>query len=643
MLGVHRGSRFVPPAQPGSMLAMVRKSSQNKLQLVSSAEIETLHHRTIAQSMTPGGPLFLRSLQRATRAVLIVDVVESVRLIEQDEQGVILRWISFLDHVKTNLLPAAAGRLVKSLGDGMLVEFPFVQAAISAAFAIQAASNRENFGRPPEQQMLLRMGIEVSDVIVDEHDVYGRGVNRAARLVTLAGPGEIVISANVRDQLTPVLDADVEDLGECFLKHVPLPVRAYRIGPPGPRPVIEPGIPLGDLLPSLAVVPFTTRDIADDDRVIGEVLAEELIRELSHSPELHVISRLSTTVFRGRDASLAEISANLNANYVLSGDYHVENKLITLAAELAEAKSGQIVWSRRHKGRISGILSGRRELIHEIVLDVSAAIMSRELQRAQGQALPTLKSYTLLLAAIALMHRLSQRDFEWARRCLETLIDRAGRQAIPRAWMANWHVLRVQQGWSPDPQQDARLALECTRRALDADPQCSLALTIDGFVNTNLLKRLDIAEERYESAILSNPSDPLAWLLKGTLHAFRGEGQRAVSCTQRALRLSPLDPHRYFYDSLAATAYLAAHQFDRALKHAQRSLRANRTHTSTLRAMAVAQWQLGLYEESRRTAQELLRLEPNLTVDRWLERSPSASYSTGKEWAEVFRQIGVPN
>ena len=281
-------------------------------------------------------------------------------------------------------------------------------------------------------------------------------------------------------------------------------------------------------------------------------------------------------------------------------------------------------------------------MIDELVADVSAAVVSREVQRAQSQALPTLKSYTLLLGAIALMHRLSRSDFEKARHLLDALIERASRQAIPQAWLAEWHVLRVQQGWSPDPEQDARMALQCTARALDTDPMCSLALAVDGLVHTNLLKRLDIAEERYDRATETNPSNSLAWLLKGTLHSFKGEGPPAVRCTQRALKLSPLDPHRYFYDSLAATAHLAAHQFERALKLAERSLRANRTHTSTLRALVVAQWQLGHHEDARRTLQDLLRLEPSLTVSGWLERSPSAPYDIGKEWAEIFRQIGVP-
>src|SRR5437868_2280435 len=154
----------------------------------------------------------------ANRAMLLVDIVESVRLIEQDEVNVISRWLALVDYVQTHVLPECNGRLVKTLGDGMLLDFDEVRFATSAAFAIQHASNRENVGYPPEQQILLRMGMEVSDVIVQPNDVHGRGVNLAARLMTLAGPGEIVISQHVRDRLTPTLDAEVEDLADCFLR-----------------------------------------------------------------------------------------------------------------------------------------------------------------------------------------------------------------------------------------------------------------------------------------------------------------------------------------------------------------------------------------------------------------------------------------
>ncbi|MGH7002468.1 MAG: adenylate/guanylate cyclase domain-containing protein [Alphaproteobacteria bacterium] len=587
--------------------------------------------------------LLARSVVWATRAVLLIDVVESVRLIEQDEVSAVSRWLAFVEHVKTGILPECKGRVVKSLGDGLLLDFDDVRAAVAAAFAIQHASNRANSGLPAERQMHLRMGLEVSDVIVEPDDVHGRGVNLAARLMTLARPGEIVISAHARDQLTPDLDADIEDLGECYVRHLRDPVRAYRIGPLGPRPLILPGMRQDDIAPTIAVVPFAARSAPAEHDILGEVLAEEIIRALSHTSELNVISRLSTTAFRRRQVTLAEISAHLNADYVLSGVYSTDGQTVSLDAELAEAKSGRIVWTDRLKDQVSGILSGEPKLIGRVIAQVAAAIITRELQRSQSQPLPTLKAYTLVLGAIALMHRGSLPDFEQARHLLQTLIDRGARHAIPQAWMANWHVLRLTQGWSLDARQDGYLALECTKRALDSDPNCSLALAIDGFVHTNLLKRLDVARDRYDLALLANPSNALAWLLRGTLAAFTDEGQSAVDDTQRALQLSPLDPQRYFYDSLAASACITARQFDRALELAQRSLRANRRHTSTLRVKAVAQWQLGRHDEARATAKELLTLEPTLTVGRWLERSPSAPYKIGKEFAEVLRQVGVPN
>lgn len=581
-------------------------------------------------------------VERATRAVLVVDVVESVRLIEQDEEGTISRWLGLVRQIEKDLLPANKGHLVKSLGDGLLLEFTDVRTAVLAAFAIQQASDRSNVGKPSDRRMLLRIGIEVGKVIIEDHDVFGHGVNLAARLAALAGPGEIVVSASVRQQITPDLDADVEDLGECFLKHVTGPVHAYRIGPPGARPVPRLPTPIGNLLPTLAVIPFKGRAVSKQHRVLGEILAEETIRSFSRSSDLNVISRLSTTAFRGRVVSLAEIREHLNANYVLSGVFHVHGDQVALETELADAKSSQVVWSKLIKGQLRGIIAGEQEVVAQLVADVRSAVALRELKHAKLQTLPTLDSYSLLMGAIALMHGRSQDDFKRAYKLLEALIDRVPRQPIPQAWLAKWHVLQVQQGWASDPKQTAQRALASARRALDADPQSSLALAIDGMVHTNLLKRLDIAEERYGLAIEANPNDSLAWLLKGTMHAFRGESVPAVEGTQHALSLSPLDPMRYFYDSLAATALNAAGKFESALEIAKRSLRANRSHTSTLRTIAIAEWQLGRKDQARQAVQELLRLEPSLTVSGFLERSPAADYETGKEWSAVLEKAGLP-
>ena len=161
-------------------------------------------------------------------------------------------------------------------------------------------------------------------------------------------------------------------------------------------------------------------------------------------------------------------------------------------------------------------------------------------------------------------------------------------------------------------------------------------------MRTSLLKDLDEAMLCYQRAIELSPSHSLAWLLKGTLHAFMGHGKQGVENTQRALKLSPLDPHRYYYELLAATAFLADGQYERALEFARRSLRANRQHTSTVRVITVAQWRLGYHQDALKSCQDLLRLEPTFTVGGWLARSPAARYPMGLDAAEVFRLAGAP-
>jgi len=578
----------------------------------------------------------------ARRAVLLTDIVGSVDLIERDEVGTISHWLEFVDHVKRNILPGHNGRLVKSLGDGMLLDFPDVRSGVSAALAIQRERNRANAARPADHQMMLRSGMEVSDVIVEADDVFGRGVNLAARLMSLAGAGEIVVSQHVRDGLTASLDADIEDLGDCYVKGIAEPVRAYRVGPPGRRVLVPPSAPIDEMAPSIAVIPFTSLNLANDHGVVGEIVAEEVIRRLSQGTNLKLVSRLSTTAFSGRNAPLDEIGARLNADYVLSGVYRTANSHFKLDVELAETRTGRVLWAESLENELSSIVSGEQELIGRLLEGVGAAVTTRALQLSRSQALPTLKAYTLLMAAVSLMHRLSPPDFEEAHRLLQALIDRGVRHPLPIAWLGNWHVLRVQQGWSKDPQRDTYLASECVKRALDLDPDNSVALAVNGFVHVNLLKKFDVAEESYERALDVNPSNAFAWLLKGTLHAFKSEGEQAVEHTERALALSPLDPHRYFYDSLAATAAAAAGRYQRALELAQRSIKANRKHTSTLRVMTVAQWELGYHVEARKTVQELMRLQPTMTVSGWLKSSPAASYEIGRRAAEVWRRAGVP-
>jgi TolB-like protein/class 3 adenylate cyclase/Tfp pilus assembly protein PilF len=582
-------------------------------------------------------------MNRSTKVLLVMDVVESVRIMEQDQDDFVRRWQQLVQQAEQQILPLHGGRIVKSLGDGLMLEFANAQGCVKAAFALQHFSEHANSSVPSHTQMHLRMGGHLASFVTDEHDIYGTDVNLTARFCTLAGPNDIVISAELRDRLVPALDADIEDMGECYLKHVEKPVHAYRVMPPG-KAVVLTALPADptELRPTVAVIPFTARTSGPDDAVLGEILAEEIIAALSRTPDLNVISRLSTTALRGRDTSLPLLQSHLNANYVLSGAYRVAGGQLVLVTELIEARTGRAVWGDSLKSTVQEVLQGEDRITAEVVSQLGAHIVRTEMQRAASRPLPNLESSTLLLGAISLMHRSTRSEFDRVREMLEYLVDRHRRLPTPRAWLAKWHVLRVTRGLSSGGQDETKRALEQTQRALDVDPDCSLALAIEGFVHCHMLKDLDGAAQRYESALTVNPNDSLAWLFSGVLHSFRGEGAQALASSEKALTLSPLDPLLYFYQSLAASAALSAGDYKRVIELATASLRSNRSHTSTYRALAVAQALYGDLVAARKTIDALLQLEPSFTVTQFLQRSPSGDQPVGRLYADALRLAGLP-
>ncbi len=582
-------------------------------------------------------------MSRSSKVLLVMDVVESVRLMEQDEDDFVRRWQQLVQHTEQQILPLHGGRIVKSLGDGLMLEFASAQGCAKAAFAMQHFSQLANSGYAPAQQLHLRMGGHMADFVTDKHDIYGTGVNLTARFCTLAGPNDIVVSAELRDQMVAGLDADIEDMGECYLKHVEKPIHAYRIAAPGQTPTVV-DLPRDDteLRPTIAVIPFTARTAGDGDAVLGEILAEEIIAALSRSQNLNVISRLSTSALRGRDASLPDVQNHLKASYVLSGAYRVSGNQLVLVTELVEAGSGRVVWGERLRSTVQEVLQGEDKITAEVVSQLGVHIVRTEMQRAASRPLPNLESSTLLMGAISLMHRSTRSEFDRVRDMLEYLIERHRRLPTPRAWLAKWHVLQVTRGLSAGGKDETKRALEQTQRALDVDPDCSLALAIEGFVHCHMLKDLDGAEQRYELALNANPNDSLAWLFSGVLSGFKGDGANAKIAAEKALNLSPLDPMLYFYQSLAASAVVASGDYETAIALARASLKSNKSHSSTYRALTIALSMNGQVEEAKETAQLLLVIEPHFSVSDFLRRSPSQQYPVGQMYAQALRRAGVP-
>jgi TolB-like protein/class 3 adenylate cyclase len=585
----------------------------------------------------------IERLTRRLRAVLFVDVVDSVRLIQHDQEGTIQRWRKFTGDVTADDLPRFRGRLVKMQGDGMLLEFESAVDAVECAIAMQARIERGEADFAREQRIRLRMGVHLADVIVDDIDLYGDGVNLAARLRDLGGPQEIVISAAIRDHLTNGLGVTIEDLGERSLKGMARQVRAFRVWPSSPLPVRPADRPrrTGNR-PSIAVLPF--RNLSGDPahNFLGDLIAEAVIGDLSRLTDLFVISRLSTTPFRDRLYEPRNVADVLGVRYVLSGTMQTSGTRTRLMAELTEAELGHVIWSERFDGSLGDIFELQDRLSHEMAKRVVPFVRQLELQRTRSKRPEDLTAYERTLRAIDHMHRSSHEDLDQARTMLEAAILAEPEYVAPRAWLAHWYVRRVGQGWSADPKQDRIEANRYATSALELDDKDPWALSVCGLVAAYLNKDLETAIARYDRALTINPSAAFAWVWSTSAHAWLGHGDEAVRRSPMAIELSPFDPNMYSFTSIAGTAHAVAGQYEKAIEFCRQSLRENRMFASTHRILAISLALSGRVEESRAAVRDLLELEPTLTVSRFEQRYPGSDTPQAKIFGAALAAAGVP-
>jgi adenylate cyclase len=578
------------------------------------------------------------------KVVLVMDLVESVRLMASNEASVVFHWHSFLQHARDEVLPRHGGRLVKSLGDGILVEFDEAAPAARAALTLHRFFDDINRLRSEDDKMWLRAGLNATHLYIDDLDVFGHGVNLAARVAALASPGETVITANVHDALVDGVDADMQDMGESYLKHWPEPVRTWAMTPPtGNRFVwrLQPSTRSEDFRATIAILPFVSRGNVAEHFVIGELLADGVIVQLSRSQHLRVISRLSTSVLRGREDANQTASQQLDAHFVLSGSYVAMGDRVLVTAELSDTRSNEVVWADRLSGDVMDVVQQESELINALASTCADQLLHSEVQRTLTQALPRLDSSALMLGAINLMHRSTRRDLERSEQLLEALVDRHKRSAAPWAWLAKWHIMQVMQGMAPSPHVTFQRAIDIADRALDLAPSSALALSVKGHAMCHLGKNVDDSRTLLLEATQTNPNDPMAWLYRSVWSQMWGQAGDSLSEAQNALQLSPLDPQRYYFEMMLAHSYLAAENYDRCIEMCKSSLRRNQSHAPTLRALTIARFESGLISEAGESLAQLMALQPGFTVAGYLGAGPTSR--TKQRGAAVFTALGVPS
>ncbi len=580
--------------------------------------------------------------------VCFVDVVESVQHVASDARGFVSMWTDLRAGISTILESHDASRIVRSTGDGLILSFNEPDQAIPACLAILDLVKARSLGMDPAFKLTLRIGIAAGPVFSDTFDVYGDTVNTSSRLASLALPQTLAMTSDNFFSWKAGSQIAHTDMGLCYLKHISKPVHVFLLRPEAGAPEASVANKAGhmqppaSIRPTVALVPPVNQDPESENNFLGDTIADELIRGLSATPLLNIVSRLSSTIFTKNAHLVAEISKILDADFIITGSYSTQGNQTRLSVRIQDAKKNSIV-AQEEIFFETGFLFRKDILIFEPFIGaVHRGILRTGIDKLRRYALPNLESSALLFGAIALMHRPRREEFIKAHEALEELCHRHPREAQPLSWLACWHTINVQQGFSDDPRKDGDLARAAALRAVELDPQESLALSILGLVETNFMHNFPEAERLLDEAILINPNDTSALLHKAALLQFTDRGAEGYGLSIRARKLSPCDPHGYYFDTIAASCAFSAHDYEKALALANKAHTANRSYASSARVRTASLWMLGRHEEARKAAARLLDIEPGLTIAGWLERSPASDFDVGYRFSQAMLKAGVP-
>ncbi len=396
------------------------------------------------------------------------------------------------------------------------------------------------------------------------------------------------------------------------------------------------------LRPRIAVLPFARFAQGDGPDALGDALAQELLRILSRVELIDVISHLSSRALRPLTSTMANVRAGLGCDYLVTGTYRMGDGRITLEMDFHDVATEVLSWSSEAQIAQAAFLAGDPGLLANLAGDIVNAALVSSVRQGAIRPMPDLATHKLLMSAIGLMFNMGDADFGRAGRQLAEVAKRAPRHALPFAWAAQWHLLRVFQGQSPDAAKDRQKAEDAVARALDLDPLCAYSLAMDGNVLTVLYGEFDAARDRFDRALELDPSNAAAHQYKSILHSFLGEAEAAVNLTARTRILSPRDPRMGFFDGLGAAAYLAAGAYDTAVEMSENAIRVSPRHISAHRARVVGLQLAGRAPEARDAAAHLLRQEPGLTIHRYLANHPAADLASGQLWAGALQAAGVP-
>jgi adenylate cyclase len=578
---------------------------------------------------------------RRLAAILAADMVGYSRLMEIDEAGTLARLKTHRLELIDPTIAKTTGRIIKTTGDGMLVEFQSVVDAVHCAVEIQRRMARRNADVAADRRIEFRIGINLGDIIVEENDIFGEGVNLAARLQQLSEVGGVYVSRAVRDQVGDRLDVAFEDLGEQNVKNIARPLHVFRVllekdETSAAEPTKKTAAESKSDMPTVAVLPFVNMSGDPEQEFFVDGMTEDIITELSRFRELFVISRNSTFTYKGKAVSIRETAKALGAQYVVEGSVRKAGNRVRVTVQLIDAETDRHLWAERYDRQLEDVFAIQDEVTSAIVAILPGRVEAASHDRAKRKTPGNMAAYEYVLAGKVLHHRSAKADNAEAIRMLDRAIALDPKYAHAHAWRACTLGQSWVHGWSEDREATWNEVVEELKTALALDDNDSDVHRILAAVNLTHDEH-DKAMYHQERALTLNPNNDLIVVQQGEMLTWLGRPEEGIEWVKKAMRLNPYHPER-FWNHLGRAYYLAR-RYAEAADAFKRISKPDQAHHAFL---AAAYAQMADDAAAKLHAQAVLQRDPNWTVKSYLATQHYKHDSDRQHHREGLLKAGLP-
>jgi adenylate cyclase len=598
-------------------------------------------------SSIQGAVLPNERVERRLAAVLAADVAGYSRLMGRDEERTLAELKSLRKMLLDPTITAHRGRIVKTTGDGMLVEFASVVDAARSALAIQQEVEKQNDRKLPELRIQFRIGIHVGDIIIDDNDIFGDGVNIAARLEGIAEPGGVCISDDAHRQIRGKVDVTFDDMGEQTLKNIVEPMRTWQLRLAGQAaPAIRPSSPpTPDLKlpdkPSIVVLPFGNMSAEAGQDYLADGIVEAITAALSCIRSFFVISRSSAFTYKGRVTNARDIGKELGVAYLLEGSLQKIDNRLRIIVQLVETEGGAHVWSSRFDGAIDDFFDLEDRITQQVAGALQPSIRIAEIERSRRKRPQDLSCYDYTMRAMPHVWTLEKDESTKALALLERALTIDPEYPLALV-LAGWcHAQRAVYTWVDDIVGSQAIARSLAERAADLSGDDPLVLAVLGAVHT-FVRNHGTARVLLERAVSLDPNCAWAWSRLGWIENYGGQPDKAIENFERALRLSPIDPMNFNNYVGIGSAHEILEEYDEAAALYRRALVERPNAVWIYRALASVLSGAGRIEEAKKALVEVLRNYPDLTISK-VRQAMVFSDTALDRIAENLRRLGLPD